>query len=137
MITTIIITVWLLFVIYVLVSFGYLSFRGIFYKDLAFQQFADPVDIPYVTLNIQDNFLNMIVDTGCAVSLLHDKALQQMELLLPYRESEKRINLTALTTETVQSSSINIDFVWQTCHSGVLHQDWSRGFWQFQSHVWH
>ena len=73
-----------------------------------FQNFG-LVDIPYITMDIQGNQMNMIVDTGCGCSILNNiKGNKDIELL--YRESQKKTQITALTPETNTMSNIIVDF---------------------------
>lgn len=63
-------------------------------------------DIPYVTIDIQGHKLNMIVDTGCGVSIITKDILDKLK----YTSSDKTINLSALTSDSLKSNVVSIDF---------------------------
>lgn len=72
-----------------------------------FQNFGE-VDIPYVTMNIQGNPMNMIVDTGCGVSMLNLPSLKGCELMC--KLTNKAISLSALTSDKVEARAMNVEF---------------------------
>lgn len=100
MITNILITLWALF----LVAVFTVTARS---KHYSFQNF-EATEIPYVKIDIQGNILNMVVDTGCAVSLLNMPTLSNCELL--FKNSNKAISLSALTEDKVDAKAITVDF---------------------------
>ena len=67
------------------------------------------VDIPYVTLDIQGHLLNLIVDSGCGISIIHTPTLEEKKLL--YNVSEKKVDISSLTTDKKTLDSVFIDFV--------------------------
>ena len=68
-----------------------------------FQNFHK-VDVPYITVDVQGVPLNMIVDTGCGISLISRSVLKS----IPYEKSPRHINLSALTTDSVESGAVVI-----------------------------
>ena len=72
-----------------------------------FQKFPE-VDVPYVTIDIQGKLLNMVVDTGCGISILHEPILKDKEL--KFRDSLRQVNICALTDESAHMKSVTIDF---------------------------
>lgn len=105
MITYIILTLWALFIGIVLTIFVQRFLFGNISYD--FQNFG-AIDIPYVTLDIQGNPMNMIVDTGCGISMLAVPAIKNFELL--YKKSNRRVALSAITSDKVEAGAITIDF---------------------------
>lgn len=100
--TYVLLVLWALFVVAVLIiSFGK---SPVVY---AFENYGK-TDIPYVTIDIQGNLFNMIVDTGCGVSMLNKPSIKDAELL--YKKSENKISLSALTPDSVEAGCIVIDF---------------------------
>jgi len=100
--TYVLLSLWALFIVAVLIiTFG--KSPTVF----AFENF-DKTDIPYVTIDIQGNLFNMIVDTGCGVSMLNKPSIKDAELL--YKKSENKISLSALTPDSVEAGCIVIDF---------------------------
>jgi hypothetical protein len=63
-------------------------------------------DIPYVTIDIQGHKFNMIVDTGCGVSIITKNALDKIK----YTPCNKSINLSALTSDCLKSDVVTIGF---------------------------
>lgn len=61
---------------------------------------------PFITINIQGIPLNMIIDSGAACSIILIEAANKLN----YDASARKIELTALTTESIQTSVINIPF---------------------------
>ena len=101
MITYILLILWALFIVAVLTV--------LFQKISAFE-FKDfeETEIPYITMDIQGNMFNMIVDTGCAVSMLNIPAINKCELL--YQKTNKEVSLAALTDDSLESKAINVKF---------------------------
>lgn len=75
------------------------------------------VDIPYITISIQGIELNMIVDTGCGVSMMCRDVADKFEK----EDSSRKISLQAITDDSVNSNvitlpltinkkSLNVDF---------------------------
>ena len=96
MITYILLILWALFIVAVLTI--------LFQKISAFE-FKDfeETEIPYITMDIQGNMFNMIVDTGCAVSMLNIPAINKCELL--YQKTDKEVSLAALTDDSLESKA--------------------------------
>ena len=103
MITYILITLWVLFLIAVPVVMIF----GIKSTSYKFKHFED-IEIPYVTMDIQGNLFNMVVDSGCAVSLLNVPSIRGCELM--YQKTDKEVALSALTSDRIESRAINVKF---------------------------
>lgn len=101
MITYILLILWALFIVAVLT----ILFQKI--SAFEFKDFED-TEIPYITMDIQGNMFNMIVDTGCAVSMLNIPAINKCELL--YQKTDKEVSLAALTDDSLESKAINVKF---------------------------
>lgn len=104
MITAVLLSLWAVFIIVVLIT---ILWKGLGGNTFEFQNFHT-TDIPYVTIDIQGNPLNMIVDTGCGMSILCTQAIADCELL--YRNSDRKISLSAITSDKVNSDVITLDF---------------------------
>lgn len=105
MIGYVLLSLWALFIIVCLVEIA----KKIVWKRRVFEfQNYNDVDIPFVTLNIQGNLMNMIVDTGCGVSILNEAAIKNCELL--YRNSDRKVSLSAMTDESVEMGAKKISF---------------------------
>ena len=101
----ILIFLWALFIVAVLA----ICLKRAFCSDTSFEfQNFEAVEIPYVTIDIQGNLLNMLVDTGCAVSMLTKYALDNSEML--YKKSGRNVALSAVTSDTVNAEGITIEF---------------------------
>ena len=74
-------------------------------KIYEFQSGKKP-DIPYITLDIQGKSLNMVVDSGCGISIITKEALD----MLNYTNGDRNINLSAITSDSVSSTTVNIPF---------------------------
>lgn len=99
--TNLVTVLWCVFLIVVgVVLFYYSRHKGSRYS---FQNY-NTVDIPYISLDIQGVLLNMIVDSGGAVSIITENALHQ----LSYEESKRQVNLNAITGENVPSKMVTI-----------------------------
>lgn len=105
MIVITLLLLWALFICAVLTYIAQQVING--GKSLDFKNF-EAVEIPYVTIDIQGNLMNMVVDTGCAVSLLNIPSISNCELM--YKKSGKSVNLSAITSDRVNSDGITIDF---------------------------
>lgn len=70
-------------------------------EALHFQSAKKP-DIPYVTVRSGDTTLNMIVDTGCGVSII-DKGVAG---IIPSEPTSDKVSLTALTPDSVESEIV-------------------------------
>ena len=104
MITNIILILWVLFLIAVpLLSIINLK-SGKLFKFIDFEK----IEIPYVTIDIQGYKLNMVVDTGCSVSLLSVPAIADYKI--DYVESGKSVDLSAITSDKVTSNAVTITF---------------------------
>ena len=69
----------------------------------AFQNY-DKTDIIYITVDVQGFMLNLLVDTGCGVSIISQDILSQIQ----YKESPRRVQLEALTADSLHSGMVTI-----------------------------
>lgn len=70
---------------------------------LEFQNYGK-VDIPYVTINMQGMPFNMIVDSGCGISIISSSVLSQLE----FEESLRKLSLSAITDDSIKSGVVRI-----------------------------
>lgn len=70
---------------------------------LEFQNYGK-TDIPYVTMNIQGTPLNMIVDTGCGISIISAEVLNQLE----FEESPRKLSLSTIIDDSIKSEVVTI-----------------------------
>ena len=61
-------------------------------------------DIPYITIDIQGNILNMIVDSGAGVSLITEEALT----FLSFEESDREVTLQGIVNESTPPKMVTI-----------------------------
>jgi len=100
--------------ILVLIALGAIIYAGTYVikyilgqsDTILFQNFPR-TDVPYVTLNIQGKLLNMIVDTGCGISILSKDALKDLK----YEESPRKINLNSLTPSSLVTEVVTVPFI--------------------------
>lgn len=96
---------WALLVVAVSMLFlYYFTNRGTKYD---FKQY-DEFEMPYVTINIQDIPMNLLVDTACTVSMLNKPSFENRELL--YQDTGKKMSLTAVTNQEIVSSTIIVKY---------------------------
>ena len=101
MITNIIILLWLVFVVSLICCLvNYLKTRN--NQIYSFQALKS--DIPYITIDIQGNSLNMIVDSGAGVSLITEEALS----FLKYEETEREVTLQGIVNESTPPKMVTI-----------------------------
>ena len=62
----------------------------------------EKVDMPYITIDVQGKPLNFITDSGAAVSVISKEILSELN----YEPSIRKVNLTALNNEGVDSEMI-------------------------------
>lgn len=98
----VIIGLWLALVVCI-ICFLYMYLKKRRGTLLEFQNYGK-VDVPYVTLNIQGVPLNMIVDTGCGISIIMEDTLEQLE----FEKSPRRISLSAITSDSINSGVVRI-----------------------------
>lgn len=100
--TNIIISLWAFFI---LAFLGVIIFRIVTknYQNYLFQNYNE-VGIPYITLNVQGQLLNLIVDSGAAVSIITRKALDS----LSYKSCLRKIELSATTSESIPADMVTI-----------------------------
>lgn len=97
--------------ILVLIALGAIIYAGTYIikyilgqsDTLLFNNFPR-TDVPYVTINVQGLSLNMIVDTGCGISIISKDALNNLK----YEESPRKIHLNSLTPDSLASEVVTI-----------------------------
>lgn len=62
------------------------------------------VDIPYIIVEVKGKKLNMIVDTGCGVSIITKDTLNEV----PHQECNRAVSLEALTSDSLDSGMVTI-----------------------------
>ena len=106
MITWFFIATWVLLAAAALyVAFDKLCRKGTSFK---FNNYPDVVDVPYITMDIQGNLLNLVVDSGCGVSLFGSDVFKDREFM--YRKTNSSVHLAAITSDNVKSDLMRIDF---------------------------
>lgn len=68
-----------------------------------FQNFHK-TDIPYITIEVQGKLLNMIVDTGCGMSIISKDVASQLSV----EESPRQVSLSALTPDSLSPKVVVI-----------------------------
>ena len=104
MITNIILILWVLFLIAVPILSIINLKSGKSFKFIDFEK----IEIPYVTIDVQGYPLNMVVDTGCSVSLLSASAISDYKI--DYTKSGKKVDLSAITSDRITSEAVTINF---------------------------
>lgn len=102
MLTNIAIILWIAFILFAVAVYIKSFNRGISYE---FQEYTK-TDIPYITIDVQGKLLNIIVDTGCSISIIKEEALKDLH----YEISKRKVNLAALTTDSIASDVVKIPF---------------------------
>lgn len=101
MIAYIIIILWLVFLTVLVFSAAYTvntKCRSYMFQDTGI------VDIPYITIDIQGVPMNMIVDSGGAVSIITASALEG----IAYEKCQRQVSLNAITGESIPSAMVTI-----------------------------
>lgn len=70
-------------------------------------QNENKTDVKYITIGIQDQQLNLLVDTGCGISIISSK----VAATLKHQKSPRKINLSALTPDSLASNVVSIPIV--------------------------
>lgn len=70
-----------------------------------FQDFSK-TDVPYIHLDIQGQTLNMLVDTGCAVSIIRKDVVDELQ----HEKSPRKISLESLTPDSLATEVVSIPF---------------------------
>lgn len=96
----------------------YMWIKNIRSEEYFFQNF-DKTDLPYITIDVQGQQLNMIVDSAAAMSIIKKDVISE----LSYEPSPRKITLAALSNEggidsetvilpiTVNDTEIKTDFL--------------------------
>ena len=66
----------------------------------------EKTNLPYIKLNVQGQYLNMLVDTCCAMSIISKDALNGLE----YKKSKRKVSLQALVSDDALLNVIKIPF---------------------------
>lgn len=64
----------------------------------------DKTDIKYITLDVQGQQLNLLVDTGCGISIIRSDVAEALE----HNKSPRKISLQALTPDSLASNVVSI-----------------------------
>ena len=102
MIANIIFSLWIAFVIVTIILLVY-NLKSKSYKKYLFQNYSK-VGIPYVILDVQGHPLNLIVDSGAAVSVITKEALG----IVSYEPCMRRIEVSATTNESIPANMVTI-----------------------------
>lgn len=103
MVINVLIFLWVAFLI-IVISF---MVRKLFNRSYSYDfQNYDKTDIIYITVDVQGFMLNLLVDTGCGVSIISQDVLSQIE----YKESSRKVQLAALTSDSLHSGMVTIPF---------------------------
>lgn len=101
MMAYIIMVLWMVFLVTIVFSALYaVNTKG---QSYMFQD-TGIVDIPYITVNIQGIPMNMIVDSGGAVSIITVSALENIS----YEECQRQVSLNAITDESIPSAMVTV-----------------------------
>lgn len=102
MIATIITSLWLLFILFVV---GTLLCKACSKSSQSFCfQGLENKDIPYITIIIQGQELNMLVDSCAGVSIISASILDN----LSYKDCDRKVCMSALTGESISSKMVTI-----------------------------
>ena len=96
----------LIFVLFVLILLFLSLLTRKYIKDTSYYPFQswEKSDLPFITIDVQGHFLNMITDSAAAVSIIRKDVLKE----LTYEPSSRSINLAALTEDSVNSEVVAI-----------------------------
>lgn len=72
--------------------------------EVVYFQLGRKPDVPYIVIKSGNVSLNMIVDTGCGASIIDKSILNSLE----YQEMDETVNLSALTSDSVNSKIVAI-----------------------------
>lgn len=97
----------LLFLIAIIIAFLVYGWKTTKSKSLEFPfQNYRKTDVPYIEFPIQGQNFNVLVDTGCAVSIISKVALEGIR----YSESKRKVSLSALTSDSIPSNVVSVPF---------------------------
>lgn len=102
MVTNILVFLWIVLIVVIL----WYSVKRIHHDAYSFQQW-EKVETPYIVIDAQGQKLNMLVDSGAAVSIIKKSVL---ETLPSYEKSTRRVSLNALTTDSLDDETVIIPF---------------------------
>lgn len=101
MIGNILVFLWLLLIIVILSMIVRKCLSRVYVYP--FQNYGKS-DIPYIIIEIQGKQFNMIVDTGCGVSIICKSTLEQLD----YTDSLRKISMHAITSDSIDSNTVTI-----------------------------
>ena len=101
MVINVLIFLWVFFLCVIVVLMTKKLFNRSY--SYAFQNY-DKTDIIYITVDVQGIMLNLLVDTGCGVSIISEDVLSQIQ----YKESNRKVQLEALTSDSLHSGMVTI-----------------------------
>ena len=88
-------------------------------------------DVPYITLEVQGIPLNLLVDTGCGISILQAGVAE----MLSHEKSLREVDLEALTSDSLSAEVISVPI---TLGKQTITEDFALydkdNFANFQSH---
>lgn len=95
-----------LFVLMVLLLLGLSFIAKRYIKKTPYYPFQswEKSDLPFITIDVQGQSLNMITDSAAAVSIIRRDVLKKLH----YIESSRRVSLEALTDDGIKSEVVVI-----------------------------
>ena len=102
MICNVLVILWIVLIIVLVV----LLFKYAYNKPSAIYLFQNDnkTDIKYISLDVQGRLLNMLVDTGCGISIIRSDVVDVLE----HNKSPRKISLQALTPDSLASNVVSI-----------------------------
>lgn len=101
MMTDIIIFLWTVFLI---ITICILIRNNYNKREKYYFQNYTAVEIPYITIDVQGQPLNFIVDSGAAVSMITQRTLGHIS----YEPSPRKIEISATTNESIPANTVTI-----------------------------
>lgn len=91
-------------IVFIIISLALFAKRCMYKTAMYSFQSWEKSDLPFITIDVQGHFLNMITDSAAAVSIIRKDALKNLQ----YEVSSRSVNLAALTEESVHSEVVAI-----------------------------
>ena len=103
MVANILLFLWVAFIL----AFGAFVIRKYFSNSSSyiFQEY-EKSDLPFITIDVNGKQLNMIADSGASVSIIRRDSIED----IPVEPSTRKVNLSALTSEGLDSEVVTIPF---------------------------
>lgn len=101
---SVLITLWGVFLLFVIMAMLY-SINKKNCQSHIFENW-EVVDIPYICIDVQGHQLNMIVDSGAAVSLITESALEMLNFI----KSDRQVSLETVSNESMPTGTFTIPF---------------------------